>query len=569
MTKILAKYVDFSKGESGWVDKSKLLPGYFTGEQVVCFRDGSVGPRSGVLDLTSTASIPAGTLFNMGYVNITGANPEWVFVHKGTKIAAVPVYDNAGNVLTGQAWVQSAASFAATPVSGISDFIFHEPGTLFITLSGDKTYKVDFFTTPGTPVLTAIAVSPGGRCIEQFGAFMCVANVAGNPNRVFFSAKGDPSTWPPANFFDLGFTGTSVPNILAMRALRDMLLVWTNTGELFIVTAPGGNLLQTGGPNIREYLYGDQTTGPGSPDSVVRARDGNVWWTRREELPYQQDQTVDAPSALPVSFDGAKRTDDLQRGGYLRQPSFSIERRSLTTGWPGRSDGSVCLADQSGRVLAKRNDAWSRHHLTGLLTTHIACGLRGDAFGLDAATGAKIMAWQFDLERPPWSFAGSAGAKIPYDANDIGAAYVPLAWFATPELRTPDYELLEVSRVEVLFTAWDTRDATNSHLECFIQQYDRTDAVETQSAAATDVPPDSAVTGSVPPGLVGLSNTTIGTQAVFDAATPAKPVRYRVAFHANLDMLPASGIRVLLRNLRGVSINEIAVFGDTKPVQRP
>lgn len=569
MTRILAKYVDFSKGESGWLDKSKLLPGFYTGEQVVTFRDGSVGPRSGVLDLTSTATIPAGVLYNMGYVNITGANSEWVFVQKGTKIATVPVYDNAGNVLTGQAWTPSAASLAATPVSAISDFIFHEPGTMFLTNNGDKVYKVDFFTTPGTPILTAVAGSPGGRCIEQFGAFMCVANVAANPNRIFFSAKGDPSTWPAANFFDLGFTGTAVPNILAMRALRDMLLVWTNTGELFIVTAPGGNLLQAGGPNIREYLYGDQTTGPGSPDSVTRSRDGLIWWTRREELPYQQDQTVDAPSALPVSFDGAKRTDDLQHGGYLRQPSFQIERRSLTTSWPGRSDGSVSLADQSGRVLVKRNDAWHRHHLTGMQTVHVACGLRGDVFGLDSATGGKIMAWQFDLERPPWSFAGSAGAKLPYDANDIGAAFIPKAWLATPEYRTPDYTLLEVSRVEVLFTAWDTRDGTNSHLECFVQQYDHTDAFETQSNVATDVPPDSAVSGSTPPGLFDFSSTTMGTQPIFDVVPPTRPVRYRWAFHTNIDMLPSSGIRVLLRNLRGVSINEIAVFGDSKPGARP
>lgn len=563
MTGLIKAWSDFTKGEAGTIDKANIEDGFFTGEQVMLYRDGSVGPRSGVVSLASSATgFPAGTLYNMGYANITQTNLEWIWIYKGTKLAMLPVYSGAGAVLTGQVWTPSAASFAALPDSNTTDYVDLEPGRIFITNAEDALYRADFVTTPGLPILTAVAGAPAGRCIEQFGPFMCVASFVANRNRIKYSAAGDPFTWPAGNFFDVGpvAANSGAATISAMRVLRDMLLVFMNTGTLYVIT---GSLTQSGGPNIRTFQYGDLTTGPGTNDSIARERGGSVWWTRRDELPFQQDQLVDGPSAVPAYFDGTTRDELVQYGGYLRQPSTAVERRSLTTAFIGRGVKSVGLVDQAQRVLLQRAGVWSRHHLAGLQSQHIAQGLRGDVFALNAA-GSGAVAWLPEMERPPWSFSGTTTPKLPFDTNDAGAAYSPPAWLATPEFRTQNADRVDVKRVDVFFTAFDTRDATNSHLECFVQQYDRVDAVEVDTSGSS-IPPDSETSGTAM--IFGMP--TIGcTPAQWDVAAPARPTRYRVTFWTGPDNAPSLGFRVLLRGLRGISVHEVHAFGDITRAER-
>lgn len=562
MTGLIKAWGDFTKGEAGTVDKANIPEGFFTGEQVMLYRDGGVGPRSGVVSLGSSATgFPAGTLYNMGYANITQTNLEWVWIYKGNKIAMLPVYSGAGAVLTAQVWTPSVASIAAAPDSNTSDYVDLEPGRIFLTNAEDALYRVDFVTSPGLPVVTTVAGAPAGRCIEQYGPFMVVASFVANRNRIKFSAPGDPFTWPAANFFDIGpvAANSGAPTISALRVLRDMLLVFTNTGQLYIVT---GSLTQTGGPNIRQYQYGDLTTGPGSNDSIARERGGSVWWTRRDELPSQQDQLVDGPSAVPTFFDGTTRDELPQYGGYLRQPNASVERRSLTTAFLGRGVRSLGLVDQGQRVLLSRNGVWSRHHLAGMQTLHIAQGLRGEVFGMNAG-GTGLVAWTAEMERPPWSFAGTATPKLPFDPDDVGSAFAPPAWLATPEHRTLNADTVDVKRVTVLFTAYDTRDAAHSHLECFVQQYDRVDGVEVDTSGSS-IPPDSEVSGIAM--VAGM--TTIGCTPTFDVVAPTRPTRYSVTFWTGADNAPSQGFRVLLRGLRGVAVHEIQAFGDVTKAER-
>lgn len=409
MSDLLVRYNDFSKGDSGWVDKARVGPGYFQGEQIVPYRDGSVGPRSGLLDLDNEAP-PAGPLYDVGYVDMATGGTEYVWVHKGAKLARIPVYDGSGRVLTGQSFANVTGSFANQ--DPVTDSVEYDPNITYFTILHGRTYKCDW-SAGANGTLTMFAGSPGGRCMEVFGKFLVLGGDQSHPNRIFYSEPGNHGVFPPANFVDVGPSGVGAPTIRAMKRLRDQLLVWTDLGQLFIITGTfGANEV------IREFMPGDQMSGPASNKSIVRSRDGVVWWTRREEVPNLNDQTYNLPSAVPVSFTGGQRVERLDLGGYLRQDKFASNRESFTAGVAGRSERSLLLVDHStGRVLLCRGDAWTRHQFADGNLLHVVAGSRGEMFAMNE-DGAHLWAWLFELERPPWAFGGSGVEPLPWADTD-------------------------------------------------------------------------------------------------------------------------------------------------------
>lgn len=560
MSQLLAKWTDFSKGEAGWMDKAAIPAGYFTGEQVMLYRDGSIGPRSGVIDLGPTG-LPAGALQGIGYVHIgTSGATNYVWIHKGTTIGRIPVYNTTGKVLGGQAFAACAGSFAAVPPgTAIADYVDYSPTALIIAVDADKAYVVDW-TVGANGTLTALTGSPGGAHVELFNEFLLLAGNPTFPNRVWYSAPGNFNSWPAGNFFDIsgGLTGTASPVITCLRRLRDMILIFTDIGQLFICT----NL--TSDPTtlqIRQFLPGDVMSGP-RDRAIVRDRVGNIWFTRRDELPFIGDQNYGSPTAVPVAFDGATRREYIEQAGYLRQPDYSSDRLSRTAGVPGRHQSSVVLTDQAARALIWRNGTWSRHRLPAMDGGIVGNGIRGEMFLMDAAH-TTVYAWLFEFDRPPYKFAGGATDVLPWSAVDLGSPMLPLAWAATPEFRPVNGDAINVERVEVLLTSHETGDSVNNHLDVFVQQYDKVDANEKWDTAF--FPPDSETSA----GAMVANGVTIGCANAFDEAAVTGGRRRRVAFYVNPDGVPAMGVRVLLRGLRGVSIHEIHLFGDTIKTQRP
>lgn len=569
--KLLARYADFSKGDAGWVDKANVPAGSFTGEQVCLYRDGSVGPRSGVLDLAPTG-LPAGTIQGIGYVDqaVTGG-VDWVWIHKGTTLGVVPVYDTNGHVLTGQAFAASAGAFAHNPTSNVVDTVDYSPTTTIFTLFGDQAYKADW-STGAAGTLSALTGSPGAGCCEVIAGYLVLASSPTNTNRLFFSKFGDFTTWPALNFIDIsgGLTGAGSPIISAIRALRDVLLVWTHIGQLFIVSNiqpdPTSGVVTA---QIRQFMPGDVMSGP-EKKAIGRAREGAAWWTRRDSLPFPGDQAYDAPSAVPVSFDGATRVEFPPQGGYLRQPDFTNDRLSRTTAVPGREEKSILLLDHGGRALIGKDPnksgtlTWTRHNLaaSGVSGHLVTVGLRGDLFMLDAA-GADLSAWQFELDRPPWKFSGSAVETLPYTPLDHGAAFAPAPWIATAEFRNLAAEIQSIDQVVVFFTAFATRDTAHNHFDVAVQQFDAVDADE-HIEIGSFFPPDSDTSG----GAMVANGVTIGLGS-YDAAPDTIDHRRRATFLVPQDHKPSLGSRVLIQNLVGVSIHAIQMYGTTYTDARP
>lgn len=568
MSKLLARYDDFTKGDAGWVDKSKVQAGFFLGENVVPYRDGSIGPRSGRLDLSAIGP-PSGTVHQIGYVDLAGPGNEYVWLHKGTHLARIPVYNVSGLTLTAQSYVLATGSFA---IDADGDSVDYDAAhTLFVVVD-DKCYSCDWGAGAGG-TLTALAGSPGGACMELFANCLVVGNLTSHPNRIAFSKPSDFSTWPAKNFVDLsegGAAAGAAPRIRAMKRVKDTLLVWTDLGQLFSITGTLGE-----NEVIREFMHGDQVAGPAGPYSVARARDGTAWWTRREEVPNSAGPVYGAPSAMPVFYNAGNRDETPEMSGYLQQPFYSSARASFTFAVAGRSNSSVLLMDETGRVLMLRHGVWSRHFFTGQDRYRCTVGSRGEVFFVNS-DGSTLSVWQFELERPPWR---ASGGPLPYTIEQFAPAGAGECWVATPEYRPQDFGVARVSSIEVMFTSHNVDDAAdNNYFEVYLQQYDGPAAVEIIDDSSNFPPDRDDTAGAMTDNVlvtggsdVLSTGTTIGMTNNFDEMSPtAVDLRRRVTFFpAGQAPRPTPGLRVFLRGLRGVSIHEILVFGDLESVTRP
>lgn len=577
MSRILARFNDFSKGEAGWVDKARMQSGYFTGENVMVYRDGTIGPRSGLAQLQPT-NWPAGTIFDMGYVDTGNSGDEYIWIRKGTTLARVRVYQVSGSFLVvpiSQAFVQDATAFAA---AAVGDSVDYTPVITLLTVFGDKCYKLNWSAGAGL-WNSALAGSPGGKAIEIYGDQVVVGNVTNHPNRLVFSKQADYTTWPAANFLDVGNAGNAgvsgAPAITAIKKVKDQLLVFADTGQMWVITGLLGGKSTT----VKEFLPGDHTNGPAGPKALGRDRAGGLWWSRREDI-VAPDQQFDAPGAMPVTFMAGVRGEVPAQAGYLRQPNFTSNRTSDTLGFTTRNDKAALLADRGAngtiRALCYRDGVWTRHGLFDSSFTPLASacpGSRGDYyFGLTDAGHDQLMVWQVDYEHPVGFPTLALGASLPLAYVDRAFNGDPVAynsWFATPEYRDPGFQVAAVEAIEVEYSSWVGDGVTHNHADVYLQQYEASGVQEDVQTGHT--PPDYDVTaGSFTPPY----GVTIPMSAAIDEIGPVgfgstHRWRRRVRLYPESGQgKPTPAFRVLLRNMVNVSIHEIVVFGAITPPDR-
>jgi hypothetical protein len=561
---LVARWDDFSKGDAGfYLDKRHVGEGYFQGMNAVVYRDGSVGPRSGVLDLVGS-SIPAGTIFNLGYVDQSNAGIEHVWLHKGTVLARIKVYESNGLLRTGQAWAATTGAFAALPTSGATDAVNIDARVTAFTLRGDKSYICDW-SAGANGTLTALAGSPGGSCIAQYREFLVVAAMVGNVNRIQFSAPGNFNSWPAGNFFDIGGGAVGQAPIRAMRVLRDQLLVWTEMGQLFVITGRLGT-----NQTVKEFMPGDEVSGPSQPDAVGRTRDGAVMWARREFRGDATSTDALARSALvPVIYTGGQRTERMDQGGWVTD-SNANQRAANSFVFGGRNERSAILLGYfDSRALVVRGDAWSKqkigYNVGGVSTLTVACaGERGELFFFAGADN-HLKAYWWESDSAPRKFPGDNAGLTPADSIDCATDAVN-AYFATPEFRTINDSNILVDRIDVLLNSYPTADATHNALSVFAQSFDARGAAEVNDDQAflSGTPADKDDVA----GAYVVGGVTVGMTATFDEVAPARLTRKRVSFFPN-NKRPAPAVRVLFTGLRGVSVREVLVYGEIVPTSRP
>jgi hypothetical protein len=289
--------------------------------------------------------------------------------------------------------------------------------------------------------VTALTSAPGGRTIAQYGVRTIVAGTTALPNRVYYSAADDATSWPVLNFFDVPCDDWAV--VHAEESRNRLALM--NTGQEIhrLSGVPGVN------DSLQRTSRGDLA--PSDWYNVARVGE-SLWFA-----PFGED--------WPVQFTGTI-TDKL-RYRHLRFTGGAANPVAVAA-LPG-SD-TVCLVEAGGsnRMMVMHNDAWTFHDLsvgTSELVSPVSIGgvsyrenplLICDGGGVAAAP--KVYIWSPTLERP-----GKVSDTLAQPGDD---STTPVdAYVESPEWWSEDNSEVLVRSVSVDFAKWDTGSASTNHFD--------------------------------------------------------------------------------------------------------
>lgn len=491
-------YDKFDGGEFGSMSPIHAPSGTWTGENVVVYRNGRIGPRPGVrkIPFTYTGPNPAptknGPMLGFGFSPVaqTGNTPLF-FILEDRVFSFLP--NSAGSTLEACAPDLGAAPGDQTDTHVLSKESVRLIGDeIYFTINSDETYRVNL----RTQVVTAIASSPNGTDIEMYRDRMLVAT--GGGVRVFYSDAADFDTWPAGSFFDVGPTY----RILHMMEFRDALLIFTQSGQWVMTgTADDGTLRR-----MSDTL---------SPDfkAVVKTNDSVIY------IP----QSRSAPVVFNGSFGDETSLMHLEDWKAVADPSYGVQSY-------GNRD--VLFLSNQGDLLWRKNDAWTVHDIgissigpwiTRYFDDYVVLAMPGTA-----SVDPDFYMLDMTLDRPAfttdtWATTG--------DNSDTG--YVD-AHFTLPDFVAEQGKEVRVRQVTVDFWKYNTVNTTlTNNISVQVDSFSREHLAGDQSAS----------------------------QAIFNQASSsatAAGVRARAVYRGT-PVAFGGGYRLSLEDLRGVAIERITV----------
>lgn len=477
-------------GEFGDLGATAAPRRSFHGKNVMVYQNGLLGPRPGVKQL-SPSGMPTGAAWAL-----RGLGPE---ITNGIVLGIGAAFY--GFTYSPLGAVTSLGSVAGAPSDPSQVIQYGNLG--YAVLYGDKAYKID----PAAPSVTALASAPGGRTIAQYGVRTIDASVASNPNRVYYSAADDPTSWPALNYFDVGSDDWAVVHV---EESRNRLAIQNTGQEIWTLS---------GVPGVNDSLKRTSRGDLAASDWYNVARIGESLWF----IPYGED--------FPVQFTGTI-TDKLAFR-HLRFTEGAGNAVALTA-LPG-SD-TVCAVESGGenRMMVLHNDVWSFHELditTSRLVSPVSIG--GVSYrenpllicdGGSASAAPKVYIWSPTLERP-----GKASDTLAQPGDN---STTPIdAEVSTPEWWSEDNSEVLVRTVSVDFAKWNTGSSSSNHFDIAIESLHRFG----ETAARTSVTQEW---------------DEVPSETTEDAQTTRKVFRFG-------DQGLGHGFRVHVTNMRGMALDNI------------
>ncbi|HET6873211.1 MAG TPA: hypothetical protein VFH70_00435 [Acidimicrobiales bacterium] len=408
--------------------------GYFTGSNVVRYIDGSIGPRSGLVNLGVTG-LPVGTVNGLGYQPVPGKS-GWVIV--GSTLYRFDA-ETAGSAAT------SIGALAVAPTRPVTSVQIGQ--YTYLTNFGDKTYRYD----PQAGTLTALTGSPGGSCIAVHQDRLVVGCSSSNGNRIYYSdpaSTGDNfGTWPASGYIDVG-------NQWEVRSLTEQ------RDHLVITKQDGSYWLLTGTPTVNDTLRlawggvgrGSLAMGPIWACRTTLGGDGLVWG-----IPYGAD--------YPVHFNGVTPADlrflSFMGGNFADDGAGHVDV-GITSGF--HADELMVVsgnASAQNAGLLRREGVFTKHAFGANVSGFIASGNTGRMLLTDGGGAAApvMYAWRpFGVQRP--NVVGNNLESVGDGSN------TPLsASFAMPEWQERGGGLVTVREVHVDFQKWNTGAAATNHFD--------------------------------------------------------------------------------------------------------
>jgi hypothetical protein len=505
--KQIVTWRDFKGGEYGTLHGLDAPPNSFTGRNVVVFRDGSIGPRCGLRDVTPTGQ-SNGVIHAMGYTGIPG-NETWYA--QGTSVYQ---FGSArSSAYTG--------SFGGTPSKASAVF-----DNRYVLVDGVGAYKLDHVNKTVTSL-----TSPAGRAIAAFGSRVFIANQSGLPNRVRYSKDADDTTWTVGagtgdpGSFDVGLSAPiPAEEIRGLYPFRDFLLIVKANGELWVLTTNGdptttGTLRrvstrQSGGAVFNSYrgamIYGNEFWSIGLNSTAPHTYTGG----RLRSLPHLGSE-IGETGAWATSL---PQTDD-------NPPNFAIV---------GLSQDSV-FAVSANKGLLRRNNAWTKHEYGVTVVGYAADATLGAVILTDGGGASAKPNFYFlntASERPPIK----SGAESVGDASDTA----PSCDLTLPVWRDGEGRRVMVKHVFVTFRKYATGVSATNHFDLTVRaEY----------------------------GLDNSGDAASATQSFDEAASSGSSsgVRAQQRFGFG-DQSYAESFQLEFTNLRGVAIDKVVAVLETEPL---
>ena len=485
-------------GEFGDLGAAGAQRGMFSGQNLMRYQDGTVGPRPGVRELEPTGA---------------AAGAVWAFRGLGAEATNGQVYGQGSN-LYGFTLAPLGAVVAigtvSTTATVASQLIQYGPAKGELARYADKIYEVD----TDLPRVTPLASSPGATVLASYGIRLMAANASNTATataiiskRVYYSAAADTSSWPALNYFDVGNIDWPVTHI---DEIRQRLVIGNEGGEWWALS---------GTPGVNDSLR-RQPRGDLSPERWYHAvRSGESIWF----FPQGED--------FPVQFTGI--VVDKLRFRHLRFTAGSGNDFAVTAA----PVGEVVLAVEDGgsnRGLLFANDTWT-YHTFGVTTSRFLSPASVGGAGADldmpillcdggGASSPKFYAFVPMLDRP--AKTNDTYAQ-PGDDSDTPLSVT----LNTPAIQAKEGSECWARKITVTGFAWDTGASSSNHFDLVCRSWFRRDKNDVRDSAiiSKDIPDPSA------------------------DKTP-----FQRSFSVG-DQQPGEAFQIRLSNIRGIAIKSIEV----------
>lgn len=494
----VVSFTDFSGGEFGDLGPTGCKDNQWTGNNVMLYKDGSVGPRPGVKVFSPTGGI-AGPLWAMRGIGQVGSN-DFNMVYGQGQLVKRFNFSGGATITTGT---------VSITVTNTTQIIQSGPLGGVMPIYGSQVYVMD-----GTNPPTALGSSPGAYVATLYGVRVVVGNTSANPNRVYYSAAVTTTavgsaTFPATNFFDVGVANWGVTYT---DETRQRLTITNQGGEFWGLSGvPGVNDV------LRRQPRGDLS--PARWYHAVRVGE-SIWF-----LPFGED--------FPVEYTGA--TVDKLKYKYLRfTGGDTIDRMAMAI--PALDIVAFYEVGGSNRALLRANDAWS-YQTFGVTTRFASPWTTGGAYmdydlpilmsdGGTAAAAPNFYSWQPSLDRP-----GKTGDTYAQPGDNsttpLTASMSSRYWFGTND------KDIQVTEVTIDGFTWNTGSASTNHCDVQVRSLFR----------YGDVPYADSVVQSFDQ---AASLTTSDRQDCrFRATNPGAPY--------------AQGFQIILSAMRGFAVRRIRV----------
>lgn len=455
-------YEDFSLGEYGVQHPRQGKAGQFHGMNVVVYRDGTLGPRNGLIAQPLSGANYINGPLNMLYYGVEHelSTPRMVFGQDET-----PAYFEVNTItaqnpgrFTGVGGTPDPFVFASPPDGGYVAVLPRLGFNMYWSPLGDNTYLVDALSDEVT-TLTGTNQSFGAHdIVEHLDQLYLIGigdGASGRGHKIVYSDNADPETWPDENIFLVGYAWVVFRGVKMMNGL-------------LVITQDQSWWLLQGDPidgSLRRVASG-RSSDITNPTAIQVSRERA--WFLADAAP---------GGAYPCVFDGS----ELDTTSHKHLRDWLAPNNENLGGLVCEADEDLLWIDEDGKAIMRHEGVWTRHEF-GADVGHWCAAYEDQRFYLakDGTDSTKPVFYRstFDTGDGP-AIYDADGFTSPGDGD-----LVPVdAWVEFPEVWQEDGSTAKPIGVTLEFTTYDTGGSLDPHITCEVDVINRFGFESTETIA--------------------------------------------------------------------------------------